>query len=140
MIVITSGGFDPLHTGHLNMLEAAYSFGMVVVLVNTDEWLLRKKGKFFMPLVDRIRLVRALKVVAEAEVAIDYDDSVSESLWSLRKRFPETPLVFANGGDRVHGNTPEEWACKENDIHCLYGVGGGKTEASSELLKRYAGK
>jgi D-beta-D-heptose 7-phosphate kinase/D-beta-D-heptose 1-phosphate adenosyltransferase len=141
MIIITSGGFDPLHTGHLNMLEAAYRLSdWTVALVNSDEWLIRKKGKVFMPLSDRIRMVLALRVVTEAYPAADEDGTVISSLAFLRKRYPNVKMMFANGGDRITGNTPEEQWCQANNVDCRFGVGGGKTQASSELLRKYSEK
>jgi D-beta-D-heptose 7-phosphate kinase/D-beta-D-heptose 1-phosphate adenosyltransferase len=131
MMIVTSGGFDPLHTGHLNMLEAAYKISdWNVALVNTDEWLIRKKGKFFMPFTDRLRLVLALRVVADAFRAVDHDDTVVSSLAYLRQRYPDVEMVFANGGDRLSGNTPEEEWCKAHGVRCTYHVGGGKNVAA----------
>jgi D-beta-D-heptose 7-phosphate kinase/D-beta-D-heptose 1-phosphate adenosyltransferase len=139
MLIVTSGGFDPLHTGHLNMLEGAYRMSdWTVAIVNSDEWLIRKKGKFFLPFNDRFRLVLALRVVADAMKGADDDGTVINNLAYLRKKYPSVEMVFANGGDRLPGNTPEEEWCKEHDVRCVFRVGGPKTSASSELLKRYA--
>jgi D-beta-D-heptose 7-phosphate kinase/D-beta-D-heptose 1-phosphate adenosyltransferase len=120
------------------MLEGAYRMSdWNVVLVNSNDWLIRKKGKFFMGLSDRLRLVLALRVVADAYAAVDHDDTVIPSLEYLRKKYPDIEMVFANGGDRLPGNTPEEEWCKAHGIKCAFRVGGEKTRASSDLLRKY---
>lgn len=132
MRVAVSGGFDPLHPGHLDLLEAARALGTeLVVILNSDEFLIRKKGAAFMPWGQRARILSALRCVDEVVPAIDSDQTVCKSLIQYR------PDIFANGGDRVEGNVPEDEVCRVNHIKMVYGVGGGKTESSSDLLSRW---
>ena len=94
-IVAVSGGFDPVHIGHVRMLKDAASMGKVVVILNTDDFLLRKKGYIFMPLDERKEIIESIKYVDRTVVSVDDDDSVCKTLVMLK------PDVFANGGDRA---------------------------------------
>ena len=127
--VVVSGGFDPLHVGHLRMIEGAQELGRVIVVCNGDDWLTRKKGKPFMRLADRMEIVAGLRAVTFVTGFESESDTVVEALEAIR------PDCFANGGDRVPGNTPEEDWCAENGVYVEYGVGGGKIRSSSELVK-----
>lgn len=134
-IVAVSGGFDPFHTGHLEMFREAKKLGdFLVVFLNSDEFLERKKGKSFMNINDRKLLLEAVKYVDKVVPVIDKDDSVCETLKEHK------PHIFANGGDRTKDNVPEVDVCKELDIKMVWGVGGGKTRSSSELLDDYSNK
>jgi cytidyltransferase-like protein len=134
-IVAVSGGFDPLHVGHVRMIQEAAKLGTrLVVIVNGDEFLLRKKGYAFMPLEERIELVRALRSVDEVVAAIDRDQTVCETLRVVR------PHVFANGGDRRNmDEIPEAVVCRELGIEMVFNVGGGKVQSSSDLVQRAPG-
>ena len=131
-IVLVSGGFDPLHVGHLDLLEAAAQRGAVVVALNSDAWLERKKGRAFMPWAERRRILLALGCVRSVVAVDDRDGTVCASLRSLR------PACFANGGDRGPGNSAaalaEEALCAELGIVALHDVGGRKRRSSSQLL------
>ena len=133
--IAVSGGFDPVHKGHLDMFEDAKSLvgetGTVLVLVNNDEFLVRKKGKAFMTLKERMRIVQAFDVVDEVVAVIDEDDTVCKTLEKYR------PDIFANGGDRTQDNIPEEHICQEYHIEMLFNIGGGKTQSSSDLLQEF---
>lgn len=131
-IVAVSGGFDPLHVGHVRMIQEAAKLGTrLVVIVNGDEFLLRKKGYAFMPLEERMELVRALRGVDEVVAASDRDQTVCETLRMVR------PHVFANGGDRRNmDEIPESVVCRELGIEMVFNVGGGKVQSSSELVQR----
>ncbi len=131
-IVAVSGGFDPLHVGHLRMIQAAKRLGTrLVVIVNGDEFLLRKKGYVFMPLDERIEILRALRDVDDVVVAVDRDQTVSETLLLVK------PHVFANGGDRrVEAEIPEARICSELGIEMVFNVGGDKVQSSSDLVRR----
>ncbi len=131
-IVAVSGGFDPLHVGHLRMIQAAKRLGTrLVVIVNGDEFLLRKKGYVFMPLDERIEILRGLRDVDDVVVAVDRDQTVSETLLLVK------PHVFANGGDRrVEGEIPEARICRELGIEMVFNVGGDKVQSSSDLVRR----
>lgn len=126
--IAVSGGFDPIHIGHVRMIQEAADFGEVIVILNTDAWLKQKKGYVFMPFEERAEIIRALKGVKDVVECIDLDNTVCETLRSL------TPTYFANGGDRKEGNVPEESVCKREGIIMLWGVGGGKIQSSSWLV------
>ena len=126
--IAVSGGFDPVHVGHVRMIQAAAKFGDVIVICNSDAWLQRKKGYFFMPYKERAEILRAFKGVKDVIEADDDDGSVCETLKKLQ------PDIFANGGDRFNSNTPETQTCKKYAIEMLWGVGGGKIQSSSDLV------
>jgi len=133
---IVSGYFNPLHVGHLRMMEAARSLtGRLIVIVNNDKQQLMKKGRIIIPSNDRIEIVSALKVVDEAVEAVDDDSTVQLTLRSLRERYPQARLVFANGGDRSQVSAVAEGPlCKALDIELALGVGGTeKADASSRI-------
>ena len=127
-VMLVSGGFDPVHVGHVRMIQAAAKFGDVIVICNSDAWLKRKKGYSFMPFIERAEILRAFKGVKDVVEADDDDGSVCETLKVLQ------PDIFANGGDRFNTNTPEAQTCKKYDIEMLWGVGGGKIQSSSDLV------
>jgi cytidyltransferase-like protein len=129
-IVAVSGGFDPLHKGHVAMIEEAAQYGRVHVYLNTDEWLMRKKGYVFMPWEDRAAILMALKGVEIVIPVIDKDDTVCKTIRKFK------PDIFCNGGDRLPDNTPELVVCCDMGIQVKFNVGGGKVESSSELVKR----
>lgn len=129
-IVAISGGFDPLHRGHVRMIEDAALFGRVHVYLNKDEWLIRKKGYVFMPWEDRAAILMAMKGVELVVPVIDTDDTVCETIKTFK------PDIFANGGDREPGNTPELKVCNDLKIRTIFSVGGRKIQSSSELVKR----
>jgi cytidyltransferase-like protein len=129
-IVAVSGGFDPIHIGHVRMIQDARKYGKVIVFLNTDEWLKRKKGYKFMSWDERAEILLAVKGVDEVYNAMDEDDTVCKAL-----RFYK-PDVFANGGDRKIGNVPEHDVCEELGIDLRYGVGGiDKPQSSSTLVQ-----
>ena len=133
-LVATSGGFDPLHIGHVRLFQESKKLGdRLVVILNSDEWLIRKKGYVFMPLKQRMEMVMAIKGVDDVMV---WDDGTPTVSGALRKLKPD---VFAKGGDRSHiGKIPEYATCKEIGCKLVLGVGhGGKVESSSWLLKRF---
>jgi cytidyltransferase-like protein len=127
-IIAVSGGFDPLHVGHLRMMQEAAQHGLLTVIINSDEWLLRKKGYVFMPWEERAELIESYDFVNQVVKAQDEDRTVVKSLDELR------PDIFANGGDRGNINTPEARFCRENDIEMMFGIGGGKIQSSSTMV------
>lgn len=129
-IVCVSGGFDPLHIGHLEMFREAATHGKLVVILNSDAWLLRKKGFAFMPWQDRAAIIGDLKYVHEVVAVDDADGTVCEALSRLK------PAMFANGGDRSANTTPEVSLCAALGIELLWNVGGGKRASSSELINK----
>ena len=126
--VCVSGGFDPVHIGHLRMIQEAAQHGDVIVIVNSDEWLMRKKGYIFMPFKERCEILNGFGCVAYTTHVDDTDGTVCEALGRVQ------PTYFANGGDRKTDNTPEMDACDALGIQLLWGVGGGKIQSSSTLV------
>lgn len=133
-IVAVSGGFDPLHIGHARMFAEAKKLGdMLVVIVNNDNWLRKKKGFVFMPEAERVELIRQLAVVDDVVLTThgedDADTSVCASLNELR------PSIFANGGDRGADTIPEYSLCNELGIQMAFNIGeGGKVQSSSWMI------
>lgn len=139
--VIVSGHFNPLHGGHIDMIEAASRLGdKLIVIVNNDRQQMLKKGKIILDEQNRIRLIEALSLVDEAVLAIDEDPAVSKTLELIARRYPMDELVFANGGDRDSDRvTPEAPVCHELDIEMLYGVGGTVKADSSTRINQALG-
>jgi len=126
--ICVSGGFDPVHIGHLRMIKEASKFGHVTVIVNSDDWLMRKKGYIFMPFEERCEIIEGFTATAKTTYVDDSDGTVCEALRRIK------PDYFANGGDRKTNNTPEMDVCDELDIEMLWSVGGGKIQSSSTLV------
>ena len=132
--VMVSGGFDPVHAGHIRMIRHAAEFGDVIVIANSDDWLWRKKGFVFMEYERRIEILNAIKGVILVDSVDDSDGTVCEAIRRLK------PTYFANGGDRGKSNTPEQSVCEELGIELLWGIGGEeKVDSSSELAKKVRG-
>lgn len=129
--IAISGGFDPIHAGHIAYLQAAAKYARVLVFLNTDEWLMRKKDLVFMPWDERAIILRSIKWVTSVLKAKDDDDTVCKSLETSRYQIG----YFGNGGDRTNKNTPEASLCRKLGIELIYGLGGGKTQSSSQLVK-----
>ena len=129
---IVSGYFNPLHVGHLDMMEEARALtGYLVVIVNNDDQQVLKKGKVIQVLDHRLRIVRALRVTDDAIGAVDHDPTVRSSLRLVRERYPDAALIFANGGDRSQRSAvAEAEVCEELGIELRFGV-GGETKADS---------
>ena len=125
---MVSGGFDPIHIGHVRMILDAAKHGDVVVVANSDDWLMRKKGYIFMSWEERAEILRSIRGVTEVEHVDDSDNSVYEAISRCK------PDAFANGGDRKGNNTPEVALCNELDIELIWNVGGGKIQSSSDLV------
>ena len=126
--VMLSGGFDPMHKGHVRMILSAAHFGDVIVVANSDDWLMRKKGYIFMPWEERAEILLAIKGVIAVERVDDADGTVCEAIRRLK------PDIFANGGDRKGDNTPEVALCEELGVSLAWNVGGEKIQSSSELV------
>lgn len=131
-IVAISGGFDPATIGHVRLIQEAASYGRLHVFLNTDEWLMRKKGYVFMPFKERAEIMGAFQGVHMVLPAIDDDGTVCENI----KMFLKPGDIFANGGDRKPSNTPELKLCSDMKIRTIFGVGGKKIQSSSELVKK----
>lgn len=134
-IGIASGGFDPIHVGHCHLFQhAAGLCDRLIVGVNSDEWLTRKKGKPFMPLNDRLFIVGSLKWVYEAIAFPDDDGTANSLLKRVRMAYMGDDLFFMNGGDRVSGNTPEYEEAERLNIALRFGIGGHDKYSSSSAL------
>ena len=133
--IAVSGGFDPIHVGHVRMILDAAQYGDVTVILNSDEWLIEKKGYKFMPWEERAEIIRAIKgVVNVVNTLYDTDGSVCNTLRNLKRDIGLD--YFANGGDRYESNTPEMEVCNELGIGLLWNVGGGKIQSSSDLVDK----
>jgi len=136
-ISIVSGGFDPIHIGHLEMIQKASELGDLIVILNSDDWLIRKKGKYFMTYEHRKRIIEEFRSVTQVIPVDDSDGSVCEALRRIYKEHcKDARLIFANGGDRVVDEVPEMAVCKALQIDMVWGL-GKKIESSSELVKRW---
>ena len=139
-VVVLSGGFDPMHVGHLRMIqESAKMAEIVIVGVNSDEWLMRKKGYIFMPHSERVEMVQGTRGVSKAMAFDDDDNSACDLLHRVRALWPNFKVAFANGGDRTSDNIPEIPVAKELGVHLIWGVGGGKVQSSSDLVDGLVG-
>ena len=136
-IVLATGGYDPLHSGHIAYFEDAKKLGDILIVgVNSDEWLSRKKGQPFMNQKERVSIVSALKSV---DSVITFDDSDGSAINAIKKcleLYPDYNIIFANGGDRTNSNIPEMYAFLNNKrVIFKFGVGGEyKQNSSSQIL------
>jgi len=138
-VVLVTGGFDPLHSGHIEYLNAAAELGhMLIVGANSDEWLIRKKGYFVLPLDERIRVLESLLCVHKVINYHDFDNSSKEAIRIVRKLYPDVRIIFANGGDRTKSNIPE-MDIDDDNIEFVFGVGGeDKKNSSSEIIRCFS--
>ena len=133
-IVLITGGFDPIHSGHIEYINAASQLGdLLIIGLNSDLWLTRKKGQAFMPFNERLSILKSIKKVHEVITFDDNDGSSKDAIKSLRKHYPHASLIFANGGDRTKNNIPE-LEIDDPMVEFVFGVGGNKTNSSSTIL------
>jgi len=140
-VVIVSGYFNPLHGGHLNLIEAAKKLGdKLIVVVNNDAQQFAKKGKIILDEKNRLRLMRALRDVDEVVLSIDEDPTVRRTMELIAKQHPGDELTFAQGGDRDSDKVnPEADICHEYHIKIVYAVGDSKKYDSSSRINRETG-
>src|SRR3989344_2827374 len=137
-VIITSGYFNPIHTGHINLFKEARKLGdLLVVIVNNDKQVGIKGSSKFMPEQERLGIVESIRYVDEVFLSIDKTQSIAESLKAVASKFEGKELFFAKGGDRNAENIPEEErkVCQEFNIKIISGIGGGKVQSSSWLIK-----
>jgi cytidyltransferase-like protein len=137
-IIVITGGFDPIHSGHLSLIEESRKIGRVIIGLNSDAWLTRKKGMPFQSFEERYAILSNLKNIL---CVIDFDDSDGSAIDAIKKSqkmFPKSQIVFANGGDRTSDNIPELNYCKENNVELMFEVGGNtKKNSSSWILSNW---
>ena len=151
-VIVLSGGFDPVHKGHMRMFrEASWLGHQVIVGLNSDDWLTRKKSKPFMEFYERKEILEGIKYINQVVKFDDSDDTACSLIHQVRTmynsgtfnyNFDDTnptgrndyKIYFANGGDRTKENIPEIPVCKELGVEMLWGIGGGKIQSSSWLI------
>jgi len=137
-VVIVSGGFDPIHSGHIEHFKEAKKLGDILIVgLNSDEWLTRKKGKPFMPIEERLAVIRELRMV---DSAVSFNDDNNSSIDLIKKALVLfDDVLFANGGDRTQDNIPEIYEFdKDPRVQFAFGVGGShKQNSSSWILKKW---
>jgi len=137
-IVLITGGFDPIHSGHIAYIKAAKELGDILVVgVNSDAWLTRKKGAPFMPYPERSAVVKSIVGV---DFVINFDDSdgsAKRAIWMVRQSYPNDKIIFANGGDRTDENIPE-MDIDDDNLEFHFGIGGfNKANSSSWILQEW---
>ena len=151
-VIVLSGGFDPVHKGHLRMFREASNLGhQVIIGLNSDEWLTRKKGKPFMKFEERKEILEGFRYVNQVLPFDDKDDTANDLIRRVHAiydsethehNYSDLPqqgmldyyqIYFANGGDRTTDNVPEQSVCEKLDVTMLWGIGGGKIQSSSWL-------
>jgi cytidyltransferase-like protein len=141
-IVLASGGYDPLHEGHISYFKESKKLGnKLIVAINSDEWLVRKKGKNFMSWQTRAAIIQELRCVDQVISFQDHDNTANDAIQKvLQTKDPSDILIFVNGGDQTKTTIPELKMWKNrSDVHFVFGVGGfDKINSSSDILKRWA--
>lgn len=137
-IILVTGGFDPIHSGHIEYFKAARRLGdQLVVGINSDAWLIRKKGRAFMPWVERQKIIKELSMVDYTIEFNDADGSSKNAIEKVRLNYPGNLIVFANGGDRTDKNIPE-MDVGDSNTEFVFGVGGeNKMNSSSWILEEW---
>lgn len=135
-IILFTGGFDPIHSGHIEVIKQAQTMGRVLIGLNSDEWLARKKGRPFMTFDERKAILDQFKNILCVIDFDDSDDTAVDAINKVKKMFPKNKIVFVNGGDRTKDNIPE---MVFDDVEFAFGVGGEyKKNSSSWILKEWS--
>jgi cytidyltransferase-like protein len=135
-VVLVTGGFDPIHSGHIEYFKSARALGDVLIVgINSDDWLIRKKGRPFMPWTERNGIVSNLDPVDATIKFDDTDGSAVDAIHKVKELYPNDRIIFANGGDRTKDNIPE---MVFDDVEFVFGVGGeNKMNSSSWILEEW---
>ena len=138
-IVLITGGFDPIHSGHIAYITSARNHGTYLIVgVNSDEWLVRKKGKNFLSFEERSCILKNIKGVDEVVAFDDSDGSAKDAIHQVRIKYPDAHIIFANGGDRNGKNIPE-MDYHDTNLSFMFGVGGeDKKNSSSWILNNWS--
>jgi cytidyltransferase-like protein len=142
-VIVISGYFNPIHSGHIDYIKSAKQRGdVLVVIVNNDNQVELKGSVPFQNENERFKIVSNIKGVDRTVLSIDEDSTVCESLRMVYKTYEDDPffhqMFFCNGGDRKEGGVPEDILTEELGINMLYNIGGEKVQSSSELIKNAA--
>lgn len=135
-VVVATGGFDPVHSGHIAYFQAASELGDILLVgLNSDNWLRRKKGRAFMPYEERSSIIKHLNMVHDVLLLEDSDGSGADGIRQARARYPHAQIIFANGGDRDATNIPEmQIFADDANLHFEFGVGGNWKQNSSRWI------
>ena len=135
-IVLVTGGFDPIHGGHIDYFNAAKQLGDILIVgVNSNAWLERKKGQYFMHITERVQIIENLRMVDSCILFNDDDNTAIEAIKNVKALYPNCRIIFANGGDRTKDNIPE---MVFDDVEFVFGVGGAdKKNSSSDILRKW---
>ena len=139
-VSLITGGFDPLHSGHIKYINAAKSYGDILVVgLNSDKWLENKKGKFFLPFNERLMIMKSLKDIHDVISFNDSDDSAIDAIKNIKNTYKDSIIKFCNGGDRYEENIPELKEFEnDNRVEFKFGVGGdSKINSSSKILRAW---
>lgn len=137
-VVLVTGGFDPVHSGHIRYFKSAAELGDILVVgVNSDEWLMRKKGAYFLPAKERAAIIKEFRCVDKVIEFEDNDNSAKNAIHKVLEMYPTSQIIFANGGDRGKDNIPE-MDIESNRVDFVFAVGGDdKANSSSWILADY---
>jgi len=138
-IVVLSGGFDPIHSGHIELIKEARKIGRVILALNSDEWLTRKKGKPFMPFEERKAVFDQFKNVLNVISFDDSNNNAVDAIHQVKNMFPNHKIIFANGGDRTQSNIPEiDYFVDDPLVEFAFSIGGNtKKNSSSWILSEW---
>jgi cytidyltransferase-like protein len=139
-IILVTGGFDPVHSGHIAYIQEAGKLGDILVVgANSDAWLRRKKGREFMPWEERASVISSMKSVDRVINFDDTDGSAKDAIRKIRQIYPDDQIIFANGGDRTNANIPEmEMLGEMTNLEFMFGIGGEhKMNSSSWILQEW---